>query len=152
MLEARIRSSQVRCSRSKEEDQTDASLCFVLGWFVAYSAAQKAIIVAHQGTNTDSFLSILEDASISLKALPEARFPGECKDEQVVSTHRVANFARSVVAGAAAAGVQVHSGFQNTQGYTADRMLAAVKAGVAKYGTTKGEFSSFLLASPLSEY
>ncbi|KAL7408799.1 Alpha/Beta hydrolase protein [Mrakia frigida] len=84
------------------------------GWFVAYSASLKAIIVAHQGTNSESLLSILEDAHFIPTPLPEAMFPG-----------------------AGAAGVKVHSGFQNTQGFTAAKVLAAVKSGVAKYGTSK---------------
>ena len=47
------------------------------GWFVAYDASLGAIIVAHQGTNPTSILSLMEDAEFIPTDLDESMFPGE---------------------------------------------------------------------------
>ena len=41
--------------------------------------------------------------------------------------------------GTALRGVLAHDGFTTTQGFTAAKVLAAVKQGVARFGTTDGE-------------
>ena len=74
-------------------------------------------------------------------------FPGEFRPPP--SSRRVRTIEQRLtpslfsLSGAAAAGAKVHSGFQSTQAYTAAAVLAAVKTGVSKYGTSKGELDAF---------
>ncbi|SPC67473.1 related to triacylglycerol lipase precursor [Ustilago sp. UG-2017b] len=73
---------------------------------VAYSPS-RGVIVSHQGTNTSSFSSILNDADFALDPI----------------NSRLSYLGT----------VEVHGGFQDTWLRTADSVLAQVKAAVAKY-------------------
>lgn len=74
--------------------------------YVAYSPS-RGVIVSHQGTNTSSFSSIINDADFALDPI---------------------NSRLSYLGN-----VEVHGGFQGTWLRTADSVLAQVKAAVAKY-------------------
>ena len=76
--------------------------------FVAYSPT-KGVIVSHQGTNTSSFASILNDADFALDPI----------------NSRLAYLGS----------VKVHGGFQDTWLRTADSVLAQVKSALATHPT-----------------
>ncbi|KAI0030640.1 alpha/beta-hydrolase [Vararia minispora EC-137] len=82
-------------------------------FFVAQDATTKSIVVAHQGTNSSNPLSVINDLNFSQTPLNATLFPG-------VSDN-----------------VQVHEGFAETQGRTADAVLAAVQSGLASTGFSK---------------
>ncbi|KAG6864286.1 hypothetical protein C0991_010805 [Blastosporella zonata] len=81
-------------------------------YYIAHDPATQSIIVAHQGTDPSSLLSVLNDVQIPLVALNSSRFPDV--DESV----------------------QVHDGFQKTFERTADGLLAGVQAGLASKGVS----------------
>ncbi|KAG6829474.1 hypothetical protein H0H87_011346, partial [Tephrocybe sp. NHM501043] len=82
-------------------------------YFIAHDPATESIIVAHQGTESSSILSILNDVQIPLVPLNSSRFPNAGED------------------------VKVHEGFQKTFERTADGLLAGVKTGLASTGASK---------------
>ncbi|KAF9468230.1 alpha/beta-hydrolase [Collybia nuda] len=82
-------------------------------YFVAHDPATESIIVAHQGTEKSSVLSILNDVQIQLVGLNSTRFPDANED------------------------IKVHDGFQKTFERTADGMLEAVRTGLESTGTNK---------------
>jgi len=77
-------------------------------YFVAHDPSTNTIVVAHQGTDPNNLLSILNDAKFGLVDLNTTRFTA-----------------------AAGKGIQVHEGFQETFERTADSMLAGVQKGLA---------------------
>ncbi|KAI0667850.1 lipase [Trametes maxima] len=82
-------------------------------WYVGYDATLGEIIVGHQGTDTKKILPILEDASFIPIPLDSDLFPGAPFD------------------------ALAHNGFAGSQERSAAGVLAAVKKGLAKYGTSK---------------
>lgn len=83
-------------------------------YFVAHDPTSNSIVVAHQGTESKNFLSILNDAQFLLTDLNTTRFTAaDGKD------------------------IEIHEGFQKTFERTADGVLAGVKNGLAKFNSTK---------------
>ncbi|TDL26635.1 alpha/beta-hydrolase [Rickenella mellea] len=82
-------------------------------YYIAHDNATQSIVVAHQGTDAKSILSIANDAQFLLDDLDAAHFPG------------------------APAGIKVHDGFQKTFLRTADGKLNGVKAALNKTGVKK---------------
>jgi len=80
-------------------------------YYVAYYPAAGAIIVSHQGTNTDNILSLLDDGEANLVGLDQAYFPGT-------------------------SGLEVHDGFQQTFARSATDILHAVQSGISTYGAS----------------
>ncbi|KAJ3818995.1 alpha/beta-hydrolase [Lentinula raphanica] len=76
-------------------------------YFIAHDPSTDTIVVAHQGTDPNNLLSILNDAKFGLVDLNTTRFT------------------------AAAGRIQVHDGFQQTFERTADGVLAGVQNGLA---------------------
>ena len=81
--------------------------------FVAEDVDQKTVVVAHQGTDPKKVLSIANDVEFKQVSANKTLFPQ------------------------AANGVQLHSGFQATQGRTADVVLKTVKSALKKSGYKK---------------
>ncbi|KIK50351.1 hypothetical protein GYMLUDRAFT_51247 [Collybiopsis luxurians FD-317 M1] len=77
-------------------------------YFIAHDPSTNSIVVAHQGTDPNNLLSILNDAKFGLVDLNTTRFTA-----------------------AAGKGIQVHDGFQQTFERTADGVLAGVQQGLA---------------------
>ncbi|KAJ8695542.1 hypothetical protein PTI98_008138 [Pleurotus ostreatus] len=82
-------------------------------YFVAHDPIAESIVVAHQGTDPDNILSIINDAQILLKDLNSTRFPS------------------------AGDSVKVHDGFQKTFERTADGVLSGVQRGLAANNVNK---------------
>ncbi|PIL29756.1 hypothetical protein GSI_08195 [Ganoderma sinense ZZ0214-1] len=82
-------------------------------FFIAEDPDQKTVVVAHQGTDPQHVLSIANDVEFKQVAANKTLFPQAAK------------------------GVQLHSGFQATQGRTADLVLATVKSALKKSGYKK---------------
>ncbi|KAJ7157706.1 alpha/beta-hydrolase [Mycena crocata] len=83
-------------------------------YLIAHDTVDQSLVVAHEGTDPDNVLSILNDADFFLTAVDTARIP------QAVGK-----------------GAKVHSGFQDTFQRTADGLLAGVKAQLASTGVKK---------------
>ncbi len=81
--------------------------------FIAEDPDKKTVVVAHQGTDPHKVLSIANDVQFTQVAANKTLFPQAAK------------------------GVQLHSGFQDTQGRTADVVLATVKSALKKSGYKK---------------
>ncbi|KAN0063358.1 hypothetical protein ACQY0O_004524 [Thecaphora frezii] len=80
-------------------------------YYVAHSTS-LGVVVGHQGTNTSSFQSILNDLEfIQVSANSRLTFLGS--------------------------GVKLHSGFQDTWTKTADTILALVKSALSKFNETR---------------
>nr|VWO96219.1 Acetylornithine/succinyldiaminopimelate aminotransferase (ACOAT) (DapATase) (Succinyldiaminopimelate transferase) (EC (EC [Ganoderma boninense] len=82
-------------------------------FFIAQDPDQQTIVVAHQGTDPHKVLSIANDVEFKQVDANTTLFPQ------------------------AGSGVQLHSGFQATQGRTADLVLATVKSALADSGFKK---------------
>ncbi|PWY97469.1 alpha/beta-hydrolase [Testicularia cyperi] len=102
------------CGQAVGSTVGDATLLWTAGdgrsipmTYVAYSSS-RGIVVAHQGTNTSSFSSILNDADFGLDAA-DSRLSYLGSD------------------------VKIHGGFQDTWLRTADSILAQVKSALTKY-------------------
>ena len=81
--------------------------------FVAEDVDKKTVVVAHQGTDPKKVLSIANDVEFKQVSANKTLFPQAAK------------------------GVQLHSGFQATQGRTADVVLKTVKSALKKSGYKK---------------
>ncbi|KAJ3797474.1 alpha/beta-hydrolase [Lentinula aff. detonsa] len=82
-------------------------------YFIAHDPSTSTIVVAHQGTDPNNLLSILNDAKFGLVDLNTTRFTT-----------------------ADGKGIQVHDGFQQTFERTADGVLAGVQNGLATTNAT----------------
>jgi len=82
-------------------------------YFIAHDPTDNSVVVAHQGTDSHSILSIANDAAFGLASVNQTNFPG------------------------APATAEVHKGFQETFERTADGILAGVKSALATTGSTK---------------
>ncbi|KAF8883383.1 alpha/beta-hydrolase [Mucidula mucida] len=83
-------------------------------FFVAHDAPTNSIIVAHQGTDPDNILSVLNDAAFFLEDL-----------------------STNLISGLNVNDIKVHSGFQNAFERTAAEIMAAVQDGLTSTGSTK---------------
>jgi len=83
-------------------------------YYIAYSADDDALVVAHEGTDPQKLLSILNDAQFGLVPLNASRFPET-----------------------AGQNITVHDGFQQTFERTADGLLSGVLAGLDSTGVKK---------------
>ncbi|KAJ7018464.1 alpha/beta-hydrolase [Mycena alexandri] len=83
-------------------------------YFIAHDTVDQSLVVAHEGTDPDNILSILNDAEFALVNVDTTRIPQ-----------------------AAGKGIKVHDGFQQTFQRTADGLLAGVKANLASTGIKK---------------
>jgi hypothetical protein len=96
-------------------------------YFIAHDTVDQSLVVAHEGTDPDNILSILNDAEFGLEDVDTARIPQ-----------------------AAGQGVKVHSGFQQTFQRTADGLLAGVQAGLASTGVNKVVVTGHSLGAALA--
>ncbi|KAI0821680.1 Alpha/Beta hydrolase protein [Trametes gibbosa] len=80
------------------------------GFFVASDPDTQTIVVAHQGTEPHNILSIANDAEFLQVGANTTLFPK------------------------AGDGVKLHSGFQDTQGRTADLIMSTVQSGLSSTG------------------
>ncbi|KAK7440380.1 hypothetical protein VKT23_017016 [Stygiomarasmius scandens] len=83
-------------------------------YFIAHDPSTDTIVVAHQGTEPENFLSVLNDAQFFLEDLNTTRFTS-----------------------ADGKGIKVHDGFQKTFERTADGVLSGVQNGLATKGASK---------------
>ncbi|KAJ7093495.1 alpha/beta-hydrolase [Mycena epipterygia] len=83
-------------------------------YYIAHDANEQQLVVAHEGTDAQKLLSILNDAEFGLVPLNASRFPET-----------------------AGQNITVHDGFQQTFERTADGLLAGVMAGLASTGVKK---------------
>ncbi|EIN06312.1 alpha/beta-hydrolase [Punctularia strigosozonata HHB-11173 SS5] len=83
----------------------------VPGYFIAHDPDANQIVVAHQGTNSHSIISIANDAAFAQVPLNKTLFPVQWSND-----------------------TKVHQGFQETQGRTADGVLSGVQNAIAKTG------------------
>jgi len=96
-------------------------------YYVAHDASDNSIAVAHQGTDSQSILSILNDVKFGLVDLNVTRFPDT-----------------------AGKGIKVHSGFQQTFERTADGLLAGVLKGLSDTGAKKVTVAGHSLGAALA--
>ncbi|KAJ6468005.1 alpha/beta-hydrolase [Mycena vitilis] len=83
-------------------------------YYIAHSAQDEALVVAHEGTDPTHLLSILNDVQLGLVPLNASRFPETAGTD-----------------------IKVHDGFQQTFERTADGLLAGVMSGLASTGVKK---------------
>ncbi|KZT56755.1 alpha/beta-hydrolase [Calocera cornea HHB12733] len=81
-------------------------------WYVAYYPSAGAAVVSHQGTNTASLESWLDDLEANLVDIDPNYFPG-------------------------LSGIEVHDGFQSTFESTAASVLSAVQTAISSHGATQ---------------
>ncbi|KAI0322824.1 lipase [Amylostereum chailletii] len=81
-------------------------------WYVGFDPKENTVIVAHEGTNTSSILSILTDADFFLTPLSKTLFPG------------------------LGSNIQTHMGFGESHARIAAPVLAAVQKALSLYSTT----------------
>ncbi|KAJ6609795.1 alpha/beta-hydrolase [Mycena sp. CBHHK59/15] len=96
-------------------------------YYIAHDANDESLVVAHEGTDPDKILSILNDLQFGLVDLNATRFPQT-----------------------AGQNVQVHSGFQKTFERTADGLLAGVMAEMASTGVSKVVVTGHSLGAALA--
>ncbi|KAJ7473546.1 alpha/beta-hydrolase [Mycena latifolia] len=96
-------------------------------YFIAHDTVDQSLVVAHEGTDPDNILSILNDADFVLGDIDTTRIPQ-----------------------AAGKGIKVHSGFQATFERTADGLLAGVQAGLASTGVNKVVVTGHSLGAALA--
>ncbi|KAJ7868689.1 alpha/beta-hydrolase [Mycena leptocephala] len=96
-------------------------------YFIAHDAADQSLVVAHQGTDPDNILSILNDAELLLEGVDTQRIPQ-----------------------AAGKGIKVHSGFQSTFQRTADGLLAGVQTQLQSTGVKKVVVTGHSLGAALA--
>ncbi|KAL7416777.1 Alpha/Beta hydrolase protein [Mrakia frigida] len=83
------------------------------GWYVLWSGAEQSLVVAHQGTNFLSIMSVLNNVAFLPTNFDTKLFPGVPSN------------------------VLAHSGWLRTHALTAAPILAAVKKGMTTYNTNK---------------
>ncbi|KAF7342564.1 Lipase-3 domain-containing protein [Mycena sanguinolenta] len=83
-------------------------------YFIAHDAEDQSLVVAHEGTDPDNILSLLNDAEFALVDVNTTAIPQ-----------------------AAGKGIKVHDGFQSTFERTADGLLAGVQAQLQATGVKK---------------
>ncbi|KAJ6517430.1 alpha/beta-hydrolase [Mycena vitilis] len=96
-------------------------------YYIAHDAEDESLVVAHEGTDVGSFLSVLNDAKFELVALNATRFPET-----------------------AGKNITVHDGFQETFERTADELLAGVQAALASTGVKKITVTGHSLGAALA--
>ncbi|RPD55587.1 alpha/beta-hydrolase [Lentinus tigrinus ALCF2SS1-7] len=96
-------------------------------YFVGSWSDQKAVVVAHEGTDPTKFLSDLTDVNFVMKSLDTTLFPG------------------------VPSGVQVHGGFADEHAKTASIILAEVKSLLSSTGYTNVFLVGHSLGGALSE-
>ncbi|KAJ6562181.1 alpha/beta-hydrolase [Mycena capillaripes] len=96
-------------------------------YFVAHDSVDDSIVVAHEGTDPENILSVLNDAEFILEGVDTARIPQ-----------------------AAGKGVKVHSGFQLTFQRTADGLLADVMDALQTTGVKKVVVTGHSLGAALA--
>lgn len=82
-------------------------------WYVGFDPSLNTVIVAHQGTDPSSLLSLLDDADFFLNTLDSSLFPG------------------------LSSSIEVHSGFADDQARTASDILSAVETTLSAHSSTK---------------
>ncbi|KAI0684506.1 Alpha/Beta hydrolase protein [Cytidiella melzeri] len=95
-------------------------------WYVGYDPTLRTVIVAHQGTNTSSFVAELTDIDIVKETLDSTLFPGVPSD------------------------VEVHSGFANEQAKTATQILSAVQTALSENGASSVTLVGHSLGAAIS--
>ncbi|KAJ7506113.1 alpha/beta-hydrolase [Mycena galericulata] len=95
-------------------------------YFIAHDAQDQSLVVAHEGTDPDNILSILNDLEFGLTNINTTLIPQ------------------------AAGSIQVHSGFQQTFERTADGILSGVQAGRASTGVNKVVVTGHSLGAALA--
>ncbi|KAF7342366.1 hypothetical protein MVEN_01825200 [Mycena venus] len=83
-------------------------------YFIAHDSVDQSLVVAHEGTDPNNLLSLLNDAEFALVNVNTTSIPQ-----------------------AAGKGIKVHDGFQQTFQRTADGLLAGVKTNLASTGVKK---------------
>ncbi|KZO99281.1 alpha/beta-hydrolase [Calocera viscosa TUFC12733] len=83
-------------------------------WYVAYYPSAGAAVVSHQGTNTASLESWIDDLEADLVPIDQDYFPGTSD-----------------------LGLEVHDGFQSTFESTAASVLSGVQTAISTYGATQ---------------
>ncbi|KAK7045011.1 lipase-3 domain-containing protein [Favolaschia claudopus] len=83
-------------------------------YFIAHDPVDQSLVVAHEGTDPDNLLSILNDAEFALVDIDTQRIPQ-----------------------AAGKNIKVHDGLQSTFQRTADGLLSGVQAGLQSTGVKK---------------
>ncbi|CAK5277150.1 unnamed protein product [Mycena citricolor] len=82
-------------------------------YFIAHDPEQDSIVVAHEGTDPNKILSLVNDVEFLLDDIDESRFPR-----------------------AAGQGIKVHTGFQSTFERTADGILSGVQTALLSTGAS----------------
>jgi len=82
-------------------------------WYAGYAPSIRSIVVGHQGTNTSSLRSILNDFNIKLEPLPADLFPG------------------------APSGAEAHRGFLEAMSSSASAVLTAVRELISSTNATQ---------------
>ncbi|KZT69279.1 lipase [Daedalea quercina L-15889] len=95
-------------------------------WFVGYDPTLDTVIVAHQGTDPEEILPLIEDADVVKDPLSSTLFPG------INSS------------------ISAHSGFANAQASTATQVLAAVQQTMSNHSTTKVTLVGHSLGAAIS--
>ncbi|KZV59747.1 alpha/beta-hydrolase [Peniophora sp. CONT] len=95
-------------------------------FFIAQDDNLQSIVVAHQGTNSSSPLSVINDLKADLRSLNTTLFPQAGDD------------------------VQAHDGFADAQEQTADAILAAVQDGLSSSGYSKVLVTGHSLGAAIS--
>ncbi|KAF8209142.1 alpha/beta-hydrolase [Mycena galopus ATCC 62051] len=96
-------------------------------YFIAHDTADQSLVVAHEGTDPDNILSLLNDAEFALTDVNTTLIPA-----------------------AAGKGIQVHSGFQSTFERTADGLLAGVQLQLSATGVKKVVVTGHSLGAALA--
>ncbi|TCD68029.1 hypothetical protein EIP91_011640 [Steccherinum ochraceum] len=95
-------------------------------WYVGYDPSLDTVVVAHQGTNTSSFLAELVDADFFLSSLDPSLFPG------------------------ISSSIETHSGFADSQAKSAPDILNAVQGALTTHDTTHVTITGHSLGAALS--
>ncbi|KAJ6459180.1 alpha/beta-hydrolase [Mycena vitilis] len=96
-------------------------------YFIAQDSVDQSLVIAHEGTDPDNVLSILNDAEFILEDVDTARIPQ-----------------------AAGKGIKVHSGFQLTFQRTADGLLSDVQDAIQSTGVKKVVVTGHSLGAALA--